>query len=160
MVLEMEFLNWVQNRMESAFVGIEGAVNQLDEKQLWHRPSSKSNSVGIILQHLTGNLNQWVLDALGGSGYKRNRPLEFEDKNQKSKKEFVSNFSQLGKNVQDVVAKIPPGALLEPRRIQDTDQTVFSALMGATVHLELHTGQILYIAKMLLNEKYVPASRH
>ncbi len=160
MVLEMEFLNWVQNRMESAFVGIEGAVNQLDEKQLWHRPSSKSNSVGIILQHLTGNLNQWVLDALGGSGYRRNRPLEFEDKSQKSKREILENFVQLGKNIQNTIATIPPGSLLEPRRIQDSDQTVFSALMLAITHMNLHAGQILYIAKMLLNEKYVPASRH
>ncbi len=160
MALETEFLNDVKKRMESAFAGIEGAVNQLDEKQLWHRPSSKSNSIGIILQHLTGNLNQWVLDALGGSGYKRNRPLEFEDKSQKSKREMLEVFAQLGKDVQSTIAKIPPESLLEPRRIQDSDQTVFSALMLAVTHMNLHAGQILYVAKMVLNEKYIPASRH
>ncbi len=160
MAIETEFLDDVRTRMESAFSGIEQAVRQLDDKQLWHRPSSKSNSVGIILQHLTGNLNQWVLDALGGSGYKRNRPLEFEDKSQKAQKEMLRNFVQLGKDVQDTLAKLSPGSLLEPRRIQDTDQTVFSALMLAVTHANLHAGQILYIVKMLLNDTYVPVSRH
>ncbi len=160
MAIEADFLNWAGHRIGSAFARIEGAVNQLDDKQIWQRPSSKSNSVGIILQHLTGNLSQWVLDALGSREYKRNRPLEFEDQNQKTKKEFLGNFSQLGKDLQSVVSKISADALLEPRRVQDTDQTVFSALLSAVTHLELHTGQVLYVTKMLLNDKYVPASRH
>ena len=160
MALETEFLDDVKSRFQDGFTGIERAVRQLDDEQLWRRPSTQSNSVGIILQHLTGNLNQWVLEALGGREYKRNRPLEFEDKNQKSKQEIVDGFVQLGKDIRDVISAIAPDSLLDARKIQGTDQTVFSALMSAVTHLDLHAGQILYIAKMVLNEKYVPVSGH
>jgi 3-methyladenine DNA glycosylase/8-oxoguanine DNA glycosylase len=158
--IEIEFLNDVKSRFQDGFTGIERAVRQLDDEQLWRRPSTQSNSVGIILQHLTGNLNQWVLEALGGREYKRNRPLEFEDNRQKSKQEVVDSFVQLGKDIRDVVSAISPESLLEARQIQGTDQTVFTALVSAVTHLDLHAGQILYIAKMYLNEKYLPVSGH
>lgn len=159
MTLEDEFLKDMQKRFNWAFVRITTALGQLDDKQLWYRPSPTSNSVGIILQHLSGNLNQWILEALGGREYKRNRPMEFEDKHQKSKQDFARTFSQLATDVQETVTKVDPDSLLSSRRIQDSDQTVFSALMLAITHMELHTGQILFIAKMMLNEKYVEAKR-
>jgi hypothetical protein len=159
MTAETELLKDIKTRMDWAFICVNNALNQLDEKQIWYRPSSQSNNVGILLQHLTGNLSQWVLDALGKHEYTRNRPLEFEDKNQRSREELIKNFSKLGRDVQDTISKVPPDSLLLPRHIQDTDQTVLTALMQAITHMELHTGQILYIAKMLLNEKYVGAKR-
>jgi len=159
MGIEAEFVKDIAARFNWAFVRVNNAVNQLDDQQLWHRPSSKSNSVGIILQHLTGNLNQWVLDALGGREYKRNRPLEFEDSQKRSRSEIAAGFAALGTSVQEVVLKIDPDSLLTPCRIQETDQTILSALLSAITHMDLHTGQILYIAKMLLNERYVEARR-
>jgi hypothetical protein len=40
------------------------------------------------------------------------------------------------------------------KNIQDLDVTVMSALFKALTHFEFHAGQIIYIAKLLLNEKY------
>lgn len=159
MAAETELLKDIKMRMDWAFVRVNNALNQLDEKQIWYRSSPQSNSVGILLQHLTGNLSQWVLDALGKYEYKRNRPMEFEDKSPKSKEESIKNFSRLGTDVLETISKISSDTLLSPRHIQDTDQTVLTALMQAITHMELHTGQILYIAKMLLNERYVGAKR-
>ncbi len=159
MTIEIEFLHQMSVRFKKGFDRIVTGIEQLDDRQVWHRPSPKSNSVGIILQHLTGNLNQWVCDALGGREYKRNRPLEFEDRNHSSRVELAKNFSALGATVQDVLSKISPDSLLEPRHIQGSDETVMSALLAAVTHLELHAGQVVYISKLLLNENYVESKR-
>ena len=141
-------------RFKRGFDRVAGAIGQMNDDQMWQRPSSKSNSVGIILQHLTGNLNQWVCDALGNRTYQRNRPEEFEDRRSVPKHELAANFASLGASVQEIVMKISPDSLLSPRHIQGSEETVMSALLAAVTHLELHAGQITYIAKLLLNENY------
>ncbi len=160
MSIEEEILKQLSKEFEAAFRRIAHAAGQLDDKQFWYRPSMKSNSVGIILQHLTGNLKQWVGEALGGLEYKRNRPLEFEDKRQKPKDEMLKDFSNLGKTVQDVIAKISRDSLQSPRHIQGSDETVLSALLHAATHLNLHSGQITFIAKLILNNKYAESARY
>jgi hypothetical protein len=155
MKTDIEFLQQTSQRFREAFERLVKAVDQLNTHQIWLRPSSESNSVGIILQHLIGNLNQWVCAGVGGSEYQRNRPEEFRDHYQIPKDEILQKMRDLGRTVEDVIAHVPLDSLHSPRRIQETDATVMSALYKALTHFEFHEGQILYIAKMLLNEKYV-----
>jgi len=155
MKTEIEFLKQTSDRFKEGFDRILKAVNQLDTQQTWLRPSSESNSVGIILQHLIGNLNQWVCAGVGKAHFQRNRPGEFRDDQHPSKDEILQIFVNLGKAVEDVISCLKPDSLHSPVRIQDTDVTVMSALYKAATHFEFHEGQILYAAKLLLNEKYL-----
>jgi hypothetical protein len=155
MKTEIEFLKQTSDRFKDAFDRSLKAINQLDNQQLWARPSPGSNSVGIILQHLIGNLNQWVCAGIGGADFHRNRPEEFKDEAHPSGDEIVGRFIDLMHAVEPVLSRIPADSLHSPRRIQGTDATVMSALLKALTHLEFHEGQILYIAKLLLNEKYI-----
>jgi hypothetical protein len=155
MKTETEFLKQTSERFKEAFERIFKAIRQLDQQQIWARPSSESNSVGIILQHLNGNLNQLVCAGIGGSEFHRNRPEEFREHPQITKDEILAKVSHLDRAVENVIAGIQPDSLHSPRRIQESEVTVMAALYKALTHLEFHEGQILYIAKLLLNEKYV-----
>jgi hypothetical protein len=155
MKTEIEFLSQTSDRFKEGFDRILKAINQLDDQQTWMRPSSESNSVGIILQHLLGNLNQWVCAGVGGADFQRNRPEEFRDQQHPSKDEIVRKFVSLAHAVEDVISRVKPDSLNSPVRIYNTDLTVMSALYKAVTHFEFHEGQILYIAKLLLNEKYL-----
>jgi len=155
MKTETEFLRQMQKQFREAFERMVKAISQLDTHQIWTRPSSESNSVGIILQHLSGNLNQWICAGLGGSDFKRNRPEEFMDRQEIARDEILKKVMDLGSTVESVISRIPPDSLHDPKRIQEMDATVMKALFRALTHLEFHEGQILYIAKLLLNEKYV-----
>jgi hypothetical protein len=155
MKTEIEFLKQTSDRFKEGFDRILKAVNQLDAQQTWLRPSSESNSVGIILQHLIGNLNQWVCAGVGKAHFQRNRPEEFRDDQHPSKDEIVQIFVNLGNAVADVISGLKPDSLHSPVRIQDTEVTVMSALYKAVTHFEFHEGQILYVTKLLLNEKYL-----
>ena len=154
MQIEKEFIKVVSIRFSKAFERIIHAVYQLDDKQIWHHPSSNSNSVGIILQHLSGNLNQWVCSAIGCETFERNRPQEFTDLNIIPQKELLQKIHALDKKIQDVVLQVTPESLLSYRRIQGFDETVMSALIAALTHLELHSGQILFLAKLMLDKEY------
>jgi hypothetical protein len=154
MQIENEIIKVVSIRFSKAFERITHAVYQLDDQQIWYRPSSNSNSVGIIVQHLWGNLNQWVCSAIGGDAFQRNRPQEFKDADLIPQKDLLLKISVLDKKIQDVVLKVAPESLLSNRRIQGFDETVMSALIKALTHLELHCGQILFLAKLMLDKEY------
>jgi len=154
MKTEIEFLKQTSDRFKEGFDRILKAVGQLDDRQMWLRPSTESNSAGIIFQHLIGNLNQWVCAGLGGAEFRRNRPEEFKDEVHTSKDEIVQKFVRLASSVGEVISRINPENLHSPIRIHDTDLTVMSALYRAVTHFEFHEGQILYLVKLLLNEKY------
>jgi hypothetical protein len=154
MQIGTEFLKQTSIRFSKVFDRILSTISQLNEEQIWFRPSSRSNSVGIIIQHLTGNLNQWIVDAIGGHSYKRNRPSEFKDENRLSKEEILNSFSELSGKIQNIILNISSDELLSQRHIQGYDMTVLSAFYSAVTHLELHAGQISYITKYILNENY------
>ena len=154
MQIENELIKIVSNRFSKAFERIAHAVQQLDDKQIWYRPSSSSNSVGIIIQHLSGNLNQWVISAIGDEAFQRNRPQEFKDSDMIPQKDILLKISALDKKIQNVVLQITSESLLSSRRIQGFDETVLSALIAALTHLELHSGQISFLAKLILDIEY------
>ncbi len=156
MTVESECIAQIVKRFGEAFSRIEQAVAQLDEEQVWLHPSPSSNSAGIILQHLTGNLAQWILSGVGGAEDHRNRPLEFMDARHPSKEEIMNRFRILGRDVAATVSAVPPQSLLERRQIQGMEVTVLAALIAAVTHCEFHEGQLLFISKLLLNERYQP----
>lgn len=60
----------------------------------------------------------------------------------------------LNKKIDKIISKVSSESLLSYRRIQGFDETIMSALITALSHLELHAGQIIYIAKLILGDNY------
>src|SRR5687768_14422852 len=61
----------------SALERIKHCLDQLSDAQVWWRPAPDMNSVGNLLLHLCGNVQQWLVVGLGGGVDQRNRPAEF-----------------------------------------------------------------------------------
>ncbi len=154
METEHEFLKIISARFAEAFDRIAHAAGQLNDDQLWHRPSPTSNSAGMILQHLWGNLHQWIYAGIGGNAFERNRPEEFRELNHVPKVELLMQFSVLNRKVHDALSQVAPDSLLSHKRIQGFDETVMSALIAALTHFELHAGQISFLAKLMLGKDY------
>src|SRR6185437_13434461 len=68
-------------------------VQPLSLNQIWTRPYPYGNSIGHLLLHLTGNLNYYVGAEIAGTGYVRNRPLEFSDPVRHPREELLKNFT-------------------------------------------------------------------
>ena len=52
-----------------------------DERDLWQLPPGAANSAGTLALHLAGNVQYYLGAGLGGTGYRRDRPAEFAERN-------------------------------------------------------------------------------
>src|SRR2546430_15701857 len=66
----------------------------LSEEQFWAKPFAFGNSFGHLVLHLIGNLNYYIGAQIAGTGYVRDRPLEFSDATRPSKAAVLKKFDQ------------------------------------------------------------------
>ena len=71
---------------------VHALVEPLTDDQIWTRPYPYGNSIGHLLLHLTGNLSYYIGREIAGTGYVRNRPLEFADTVHHPKQELLARF--------------------------------------------------------------------
>ncbi|MBI2302167.1 MAG: DUF664 domain-containing protein [Armatimonadetes bacterium] len=125
-------------------------LDELSEEQVWWRPNEQCNSVGNLLLHLAGNLRQWVIAGVGGAPNHRDRPAEFAARGPVPKAELLAGLEAAVSETCAVIRQVKADDLLPPRRIQVyDDQTPLYAIYHVVEHFAGHTGQVLYITKLL-----------
>jgi uncharacterized damage-inducible protein DinB len=126
-------------------------VDPLTTEQIWARPYPYGNSVGHILLHLTGNLQYYVGAQIAGTGYVRNRPLEFTDAAKKPKEQVLSDFDRTIGMVVETIRRQSPEDWTKPyvadREPEARDR--FTALFRCAAHAYHHVGQLVYLSKEL-----------
>jgi uncharacterized damage-inducible protein DinB len=128
-------------------------LEMLNEEEIWYRPNSQSNSVGNLVLHLNGNLNQWILDYIGGKPFVRNRQLEFDAEKTHSKKELILMMTNLSEELRPCIQSVTRDKLLGILPIQNQQETGISVLIHITEHFSFHTGQIAFITKWLKEQQ-------
>jgi len=123
------------------------------EAELWKTGGNIPNSAGNLALHLVGNLNHFFGATLGGTGYVRDRDLEFNS-GEVSKEQLVSEIEKSISVVKDALAKLDSGDLRKtyPIQFQNEDvstEYVLSYLLG---HFNYHLGQIDYHRRLLAGE--------
>lgn len=131
---------------------IEAAVNKLSEEQIWWRANEESNSIGNLLLHLSGNVRQWIISGVGVAEDKRFRQGEFDERNQISGAELLKNLRATIEEACQVLENLDSDALLEKRLIQGRETSVLSAVYHVVEHFAMHTGQIIFVAKMFAGD--------
>jgi uncharacterized damage-inducible protein DinB len=137
---------------------IYNLVDTLSQDDFWRRPHSYGNSAGHLLLHLTGNLNYYIGAQIAGTGYVRNRPLEFSDSSRPPKDQVVKNFLEAVVMVQSTLAKQSEADLVSAysaRGMEDAGDR-FTVFLRCAAHLSHHTGQIIYLCKELQQKPCSP----
>ena len=124
-------------------------LDALTDEQIWWRPNESSNSIGNLILHLTGSINHFLNRGLGGFPYDRDRPGEFAERKQIPKAELRARFEDMIRKAEDTLRKLPPDRLSDPSTEPKLNSTVFDDVVGVLTHLSTHTGQIVWITKML-----------
>ena len=127
---------------------IQGALELLDEADLWWRPNPASNAIGNLMLHLAGNIRQWIVAGVGRGPDQRDRPAEFAAASGPSRPELLAHLTGAVLEADAVLARTDPGSLAEMRSIQGRECSVLEAIYHVVEHFGMHTGQILYIAKL------------
>jgi uncharacterized damage-inducible protein DinB len=127
---------------------IRRAVEGLTTEDLWWRPNRESNSIGNLILHLAGNVRQWVVGGIGGAPDVRKRQEEFDREGGITGEELLEVLEATLAEVDDVLADCSADRLGEERVIQGLNVTVLRALYHVVEHFSMHTGQIIYLAKL------------
>jgi hypothetical protein len=130
---------------------IHGLIDPLTEEQIWIKPYPYGNSIGNLVLHLTGNLNYYLGAEMDGTGYVRNRPLEFEPASRIAKAELLKRFDDAIAVVAVVLQKQSEGdwgSAYSAKGLEEIGDR-FSMILQCAAHLYHHTGQIMYLVKEL-----------
>ena len=133
---------------------IHHCLNQLAQEQLWWRPQPELNSIGNLILHLCGNLNQWAVSGVTRTPDGREREAEFRSDHDHTRAELLLMLDQVVKRACDVMQALSAGDLLEPRTIQGFSVSVLGAISHTVPHFVGHTHQIIYLTRLQLGEKY------
>jgi len=128
---------------------IHERVAPLSTGQLWRKPYPYGNSIGHLLLHLTGNLNHYIGAQIAGTGYVRNRPLEFTDPSNAPKEQVLASFDRAIDMVAATIRRQSAQDLTEPYfdPTEPRADTRFAAFLRMAAHAYHHVGQIIYLAK-------------
>ncbi|MBS1559708.1 MAG: DUF1572 family protein [Bacteroidetes bacterium] len=128
----------------------EGAIVQLTDEEILLRPNEASNSIALIVHHLSGNmLSRWT-DFLTSDGEKpwRNREDEFEVA-YANKKEMMDAWEKGWACLLSAIENLKTDDLSKIVYIRNEGQTALEAIQRQLAHYPLHVGQILYQAKAI-----------
>jgi len=128
---------------------IRQAVQQLTDDELWWRPNSESNSVGNLILHLSGSIRNYLCRSIGGFDYARDRAAEFAARGPIPREELLAIFETMVEQASKTLESFDTSTFLDSTEEPDYYPHVFDQICGIVTHLALHTGQIIYVAKML-----------
>ena len=128
----------------------EKAMAQLQPQQLFVLPGEDSNSIAMIVQHLSGNMISRWTDFLTTDGEKewRKRNEEFETV-LKTKEEVMQCWDAGWTCLFNTLNQLQPHQLMQLIYIRKEPHTVVEAINRQLAHYPYHVGQIIFYAKML-----------
>ena len=120
----------------------------LSDEQFWGRPYPYGNSIGHLILHITGNLNYFVGARIAGTGYVRNRDLEFTDTSGRSREDVLRALDEAVSMVASAIARQSPSDWSLPyEAVGADDPTRFSIVLRCAAHFHHHLGQVIYLVR-------------
>lgn len=127
----------------------------MEEKDLHFLPTSESNSIAVIVQHLTGNMLSRFTNFLTEDGEKewRQRDDEFEI-HDLSKQQIIDLWNKGWQCCFKALESLTENDLLTIIYIRKEPLTVVDAINRQLAHYPYHIGQIIYIGRMIKNKDW------
>ncbi len=150
-----EFLVTAIRRMKYYKELGEKTFEQLKDEDFHFQPSQESNSIAIIVQHMTGNmLSRWT-NFLTEDGEKdwRQRDDEFE-KHSLSGQQVIEIWEKGWNCFLEALSSLHEDDLLKKITIRGEALSVTDAIIRQMAHYPYHIGQIIFIGKMLKDSQW------
>lgn len=155
MNLGNEYLKVIQERFSDVKDLGDKTIGQLSEEDIHWMLNKTSNSIAIIVKHLSGNMISRWSNFLTTDGEKstRNRDQEFED-DLTSKQEMITVWEKGWHTLFDALSRLENRYLLKNITIRGEIHTVLEAIERQMAHYAYHVGQIVYIGKQLKGDDW------
>lgn len=126
---------------------LRACVESLTDEQVWYRPNDVSNSIGNLLLHLTGNVEQWLVAPFEHLNDTRNRPAEFAARETVPASTLLDNLAAIMQRAAGVLSRLTEDDLRSMFHIQGYTVSGLHAVYQVVEHFGLHYGQVAYITK-------------
>lgn len=130
-------------------------IERLNTDELHYAPERESNSIAIIIKHLSGNmLSRWT-DFLTTDGEKpdRKRDREFED-GPESKETLIEIWEKGWDALFVSFDSLMPEDVLKTVYIRSEAHTAVKAVLRQVTHCSYHIGQIIFLAKQIKGSQW------
>lgn len=155
MAVAQEYLKVITERFKEVKKLGDKTIDQLLEEDIHWQLNEASNSMTVIIKHLSGNMASRWTDFLTTDGEKswRNRDGEFED-NIVSKQEMEMVWDKGWMILFEALNELESEDLLKTVTIRGEEHSVLEAIERQMAHYAYHVGQIVYIGKQLKNAQW------
>jgi hypothetical protein len=135
---------------------VEKSLNQVSDKDFFKELGPESNSIAIIVKHMTGNMRSRWRDFLTSDGEKpdRHRDTEFELAPDDSREAIMTRWEHGWKFLFDSVEPLKAEDLEKKITIRGEPHSVLEAINRQLTHYSYHLGQIAYLARHYTGEKW------
>lgn len=148
--MEVQFLESLQKQFAYYKQLGDNTMSQLDDHHLFETPSDESNSIAVIVGHLSGNmLSRWT-DFLTTDGEKdwRNRDREFEPVLE-SRTEVLAAWEAGWTCLFDALGAVNSGNFQQLVYIRNQGHSIVEAFHRQLAHYAYHVGQVVYVGRLL-----------
>ena len=163
--VDQVFLRASAKRLEQLTSRIRDCLAKLSTDEIWARGHENENAIGNLVLHLNGNVRQWIISGVGGAPDTRARDAEFAARGGVEIPELRERLESTVREAVAVIGKVTPQRMIEHVTVQKYDVTVLEAIYHVVEHFSQHTGQIIFVTKMLTGEdlgfyKHLKAASH
>lgn len=129
----------------------EGAMAQLKDEELFITLDPESNSIAVLVKHMSGNMRSRFTDFLTSDGEKpdRFRDQEFELNPATTRTVLMKWWEEGWERVFAAIDSLTPEDVMRTVTIRGEPHTVLQAVNRQIAHYAHHTGQIIFLAKHL-----------
>ena len=153
--MKNDFLESAKKQFEYYKMLGEKTFLQLTEEQLFWQYNEESNSIAVIVKHLSGNmLSRWT-DFLTTDGEKewRKRDAEFEN-DITNKFELLAKWNEGWNCLFNSINPLTENDMEKEIYIRNQGHSITEAINRQLAHYPYHVGQIVFIGKMLCNDNW------
>ena len=148
--MQENYLDSVRKQFEYYKLLGERTFGQLSEEELLWQYNEESNSIAIIVNHITGNMKSRWTDFLSTDGEKewRDRDREFEAEI-KTREELESRWEEGWECLFSALRLITVDNFDTTVYIRNQGHSIVEAINRQLAHYAYHIGQIVYVGRML-----------
>jgi hypothetical protein len=148
--LAQHYLESVVGRFQGIKALADKAAAQLNDAEFFRAIDEESNSVAVIMKHMSGNmLSRWT-DFLTTDGEKPDRQRDSEFEVEVEDRRAILEFWERGwACLFGALDALAPGDLLRTVTIRQEPHIVVDAVNRQLSHYAQHSGQIVFLAKHL-----------
>ncbi|HEY7862851.1 MAG TPA: DUF1572 family protein [Thermoanaerobaculia bacterium] len=134
----------------------EKAMEPISDEEFFRRLDPESNSVAIIVKHVSGNMRSRWRDFLTTDGEKpdRERDSEFEEAPGETRAQVMARWDEAWRLLFDAIDPLRDEDLARTVRIRGEEHTVLQAINRQLTHYAGHIGQIVFLAKHLAGPRW------